>query len=137
MRQLMDVIIFIKGNEFPLDGGVARAGETVILKPNVRLTLECPVGLNNAGVNETTVFWSYGAPDDRQSTTVIGKLILPERRKTTSDLGGNRCFDISSEGSLLLTNCSQNGDVRYWCHVFSEGGVLHRYYVDVAVHGEF
>ena len=124
------------GDTFPLDGGNATAGKTVTYRPNGRFTLRCPAGVEPSLTTKATFIWSSGAPHAR-NTTVIGKLILPERHKTMSDLGGNRCFDISFEGSLLLTNCSQDDDVRYWCHVFPEGDVLRRSYVDVIAKSEY
>ena len=118
------------GDEFPLDGGDVEAADVVNFEPNRRFTLRCPTGPNITLTTKSTVFWSSGAPGELTST-VIGIFHLPERRKTKSDLGSNRCFDISYGGSLLLTNCSQDGDVRYWCHVFPYDDVLHRSYVDV------
>ena len=115
-----------EGDTFPLDNGEMSRSETRNFEPGQNYTLTC---LAEAGA---TVIWSFG-PTDAENTTVIGALRLPDQSKKTSDLGGNRCFDITIEGSLLLSGCSQYGDVRYWCHVFPDSGMLYISYVDMII----
>ncbi|XP_038061316.1 uncharacterized protein LOC119732020 [Patiria miniata] len=123
-----EIEVRIIGNQFPLDGGSATADDAVSFEPDRKLSFTCLAKRNISLTTKATLFWSYGALD-AHTTTVVGKLDLLGVFMTLSDLGDD-CFQTSTEGSLILNNCSQDDDVRYWCHVFPDGGVVIRSYVD-------
>ena len=123
------------GDQFPLDGGEAIAGEPVTFEPDRKLSLTCLAGHNISLTTKATLFWSYGALN-AQTTTVIGKLSYPDSSKVLSDLKDN-CYQMSVEGSLNLNNCSQDDDVRYWCHVFLYEDFVIRSYVDSQLKGTY
>ncbi|XP_038061383.1 uncharacterized protein LOC119732077 [Patiria miniata] len=125
----IDVEVQVIGDRFPLDGGSAKEGDSVTIKP--RFSLQCPALSDISLTTKATLFWSFGA-NDTETTTVIGTLNLPDGPKKMYDLGKD-CLDISMEGALLFNNCSQDDDVRYWCHVFPANDNLIRSYVDVLV----
>ena len=70
---------------------------------------------------------------DAQTTTVIGTLHFSKDSKEILPQDENSCFDISGKGELIMTNCFQNSDVRYWCHVFLEGENLRRSFEDLEI----
>ena len=123
------------GDRFPLDGGKVSKTEVIAFETGRSYTLSCPAAFRIT--SDSTLIWSFGAPDT-PTTTVLGRLDLPEGSKTMRDFDDSDSFDISSEGSLVLTNYySQDGDVRFWCHVFPEGDEVIRSYVDVVItHGK-
>ncbi|XP_038061304.1 uncharacterized protein LOC119732015 [Patiria miniata] len=125
-----DVEVRVIGNYFLLDGGIAVEGRTCTLQPGKNLTLQCPSASSISMTSKAHLYWSFAAPDAR-ITTVIGTLNLPDGSMEMSDLRDNDCFQITLEGSLLLNNCSQDGDVRFWCHIFPEKAYLLRSFVDV------
>ena len=115
------------GNTLPLDSGSPIEGESVTFRPQTKFSLQCPA-LSDSSPSKGILIWSYG-PVDVQSTTVIGTFNLPGGSKTEYSSKDNGCLGISTEGSLLLNNCSQDGDMRYWCHFFPRSGNLIRSYV--------
>ncbi|XP_022083874.1 uncharacterized protein LOC110975595 [Acanthaster planci] len=123
---------FVIGDSFPLDDMKSIAADQVTFEPGQRFELPCPAKSNLSETTKATLVWSYGTSDKR-SSTVIGTRNLPDGSKSMSDLGGKRCFDIASNGSLL-SNCSDEDDVRYWCHVFPHDSLLRRSHVDVSFH---
>ncbi|XP_038061528.1 uncharacterized protein LOC119732177 [Patiria miniata] len=125
----IDVKVRVIGDRIPLDGGIATEGDSVTIKPETGFSLQCPALSDISLTTKATLFWSFGA-NDAESTTVIGTLNLPDGTIKMSDLGKD-CLGISMGGALLLNNCSQNDDVRYWCHVFPVNGDLIRSHVDV------
>ncbi|XP_038054137.1 uncharacterized protein LOC119726494 [Patiria miniata] len=127
----IDVEVRVIGDRFPLDGGSATEGDSVSFKPETRFSPQCPALSDISLTSRATLFWSFGDPD-AESTTVIGTLNLPDGPIKMTDLGKD-CLGISMEGALLLNNCSQDGDVTYWCHVFPANGDLIRSYVDVLI----
>ncbi|XP_038061289.1 uncharacterized protein LOC119732008 [Patiria miniata] len=129
-KNKIDVEVRVIGDRFPLDEANATEGDSVTIKPESRFSLRCPALSDISLTTKSTLFWSFGAPD-AESTTVIGTMNLPDGPIKMSDLGDNSCLGISIEGALLLNNCSQDGDVRYWCHVFPANGDLIRSYVGV------
>ncbi|XP_038061550.1 uncharacterized protein LOC119732196 [Patiria miniata] len=131
----IDVEVRVIGDRFPLDGGSAKEGDSVTIKPETRFSLQCPALSDISLTTKATLFWSFGA-NDAESTTVIGTLNLPDGLKKMYDLGKD-CLGISMEGALLFNNCSQDDDVRYWCHVFPANDNLIRSYVDVLKESKF
>ncbi|XP_038054159.1 uncharacterized protein LOC119726504 isoform X2 [Patiria miniata] len=128
----IDVEVRVIGDRFPLDDGTATEGDSVTFNPKTRFSLQCPaLSVDISLTRKATLFWSFGATDE-ESTTVIGTLNLPDGPIKMADLGKN-CLGISMEGALLLNNCSQDGDVRYWCVVFPANDDLIRSYVDVLI----
>ncbi|XP_022083696.1 uncharacterized protein LOC110975472 [Acanthaster planci] len=124
------------GDQFPLDSGSAIEGDPVTFRPHTRFTLHCPA-LSGIARTKGTLIWSYGSPD-AQSTTVIGTFNLLDGSHTMNSLKNHSCLGVSTNRSLLLNNCSQDGDVRYWCHVFPANDNLIRSYVLIKVSdGEF
>ena len=115
------------GDTFPLDGGSTTEGKPVTFRAGTKFSLRCPA-LSGISPGKGTLIWSYG-PVDARSTTVIGTFNLPDGPKTPHRSKDNGCLNISMEGLLLLNNCSQDGDVRYWCHVFSANSNLNRSYI--------
>ncbi|XP_038061327.1 uncharacterized protein LOC119732030 [Patiria miniata] len=128
-----DVEVRVIGDRFPLDDGIATEGDSVTFKPKTRFSLHCPALSDISLTTKATLFWSFGAPDAK-FTTVIGTLNLPDGPKKMSDLGDNGCLDISMEGALLLNDSFQDGEVRYWCHVFPANDSLIRSYVEVFIY---
>ena len=112
------------GDTFPLDDGNVTE---VTLKDETRLSLQCPA-LSGIPPKKATLIWSYG-PEDAKSTTVIGIFNLPDGSKTEYSSKRNDCLSISPDGNLLLNNCVQDGDIRYWCHFFHPTGNMVRSYV--------
>ncbi|XP_038061492.1 uncharacterized protein LOC119732152 [Patiria miniata] len=127
----IDVEVRVIGDRFPLDGGSAKEGDSVTIKPETRFSLQCPALSDISLTTKATLFWSFGA-NDAESATVIGTLNLPDGPQKMYDLGKD-CLGISMEGALLFNNCSQDDDVRYWCHVFPANDNLIRSYVDVLI----
>ncbi|XP_022083655.1 uncharacterized protein LOC110975450 isoform X2 [Acanthaster planci] len=128
-ESVAEIEVRVIGDNFPLDDGRPISGVSETFEPGKEMTLAC-LARPNISVNEAIVFWSFGKPD-KKTATFIGKLNLPEGTKKLSDLGDRGCFDITPEGSLILNNCFQDGDVRYWCHVFYEKHDLVRSYQDL------
>ncbi|XP_038061256.1 uncharacterized protein LOC119731983 [Patiria miniata] len=129
-ENLMDVEIRVIGDRFPLDDGIAVEGDNVTFKPISRFSLQCPAFSDIPLTAKATLFWSFGDPDPEPYTTVIGTLNLPDGPKKIY-YQVEDCLGITMEGALLLNNCFQDGDVRYWCHVFPATDDLIRSYVDV------
>ncbi|XP_022083661.1 uncharacterized protein LOC110975455 [Acanthaster planci] len=125
-----EIDVHLIGDQFPLDDGEAIRGNTSTFGLNRKLTLTCPATLNISLTTRAIVLWSYGKPHEK-TTTVVGKLTLPDGTRNMSDLGDKGCFGITYEGSLVLNKCSQDSDVRYWCHVFPDGDVVVRSYQDL------
>ncbi|XP_022083760.1 uncharacterized protein LOC110975520 isoform X2 [Acanthaster planci] len=128
-NKVEEIQVRVTGDRFPLDGGRATAGEAVYFESDRKLTLTCPADFKISWTTEALIIWSYGKPTE-ENTAVIGQLSLPDGTKTLSDLKDKGCLGITSEGSLILNNCSQDGDVRYWCHVFQYKEGVIRAYVD-------
>ena len=123
------------GDKFPLDSSNVPTPSADKLKAGKSYTLPCQAVSNVTEIqSRATLIWSFGTPSE-QTTTVIGRLTLPESSILMSDLGDKACYNITSEGSLHLNDCSQDGDIRFWCHVFLEHDML-RSYVDMSSDGE-
>ncbi|XP_022083665.1 uncharacterized protein LOC110975457 [Acanthaster planci] len=119
------------GNLFPLDGGRTISRESVTAELGEDFKHRCPAVLHISEGTNATLFWSFGLRTT-QKATVIGTLTLPGRSKTMSDGAESvGSFSISPEGFLQVGNYSIYGDMRYWCHIFTEEGLLLRSYVDV------
>ncbi|XP_022106374.1 uncharacterized protein LOC110987702 isoform X2 [Acanthaster planci] len=123
---LLDCHVF--GEQFPLGSKPSVRGTSVTYEPGKVQILRCPTGLNVTAMSKATLLWSFGARD-ANSVTVIGRIDIVDGNSTVSELG-KICVSISSEGSLHLDDCPQNGDVRYWCHVFANNE-LWQSYIDV------
>ncbi|XP_022083530.1 uncharacterized protein LOC110975386 [Acanthaster planci] len=123
--------VSVIGEMFPLYDGINAIHDTATYEQDVEIP--CLALTNDNNRAKATLIWSHGAPEDKE-TEVIGIVNLPNGSTVVSR--NNSCYNISQDRSLRLRNCRQDGNARYWCHVFSYDEMLTKSFVDIIMQKE-